>query len=236
MAYPVLLLRIRAMMLDSVVFGVLLLSMVMLSIKLDITDSTTRTIFILAPVTLLEPVMIWLTGGSFGHHYSGIRVVGKNSGENLFVLNGVVRFVAKTFLGLFSLAAMFITKRHQSIHDFLSGSVVVFKDEEEAPSWHKLKARQTEYHAEKPSIIRRLVVILAYWLIALLIYSAFVFFMVSANCIEIGQCSESENPIVSFALLGFLVVLVIVLILGLLCKLPGAYYRVTKSTGSDRRQ
>lgn len=229
MSYPVLFLRVKAALLDSIIFGVLIFAMVYLSIQIGIANPVLKVAFIVVPVILLEPVMMWLTGGSVGHHYSGIRIIGKNSGQNLFVLNGIVRFIVKTLLGWISLIFMLLTKRHQSFHDILSGSIVVFKNEATASDRHKLMDRQTVYTSQKPSIGRRLAVVIAYLFLALIVFSAVVNLFVSTSCLESGHCDGGEGTAFNVASVIFMVVLIAVIILGFLSKLPGAYYRATKT-------
>jgi len=225
MSYPVLSLRIKAMLLDSVLLGVLFFSLVLLTIQFEITNSIFKALFIVLPVILLEPAMMWLTGGSIGHHYSGLRVVGKNSGKNLFIINGIVRFITKTFLGFYSIIMMFLTKRHQSVHDYLSMSVVVFKNEDTVPSRNKLKPREAEDALKKPSIIRRLVVSTAYSFLAFVIYNISIYFVVSDFCIESNQCGEADMFNIGLAVSVLFLTVIVVFILGLICKLPGVYYR-----------
>ncbi len=213
------------MLLDSVLLGVLFFSLVLLTIQFEITNSIFKTLFIVLPVVLLEPAMMWLTGGSIGHHYSGLRVIGKNSGKNLFILNGIVRFITKTLLGFYSVIMMFLTKRHQSVHDYLSMSVVVFKNEDTVPSRNKLKPRDPEDALKKPSIIRRLVVSGAYSVLAFVIYNISIYFVVSELCIKSNQCGEADIFNIGLAVSVLFLTVIMVFILGLICKLPGVCCR-----------
>lgn len=226
--YPALFLRVKATLIDSSILALLFIVMLVLSTELGFTDPKVKFSFILLPVILIEPLMIWTTGGFLGHHYSGIRIIGKTSGKNLFILNGIVRFIAKNGFGIFSLASMLITKRHQSIHDVLSNSVVVFKDETAAAPRHKLKPRKTVYTSKKPSIGRRLIVITVYLVTAYAVVNGYAYLAVSSRCIEDSQCSNTDHLQTIFAFLVLIVTAAVVLILGLLSKLPGAYYRAKK--------
>lgn len=180
------------------------------------------------PLVVFEPLVVWLTGGSIGHHLSGIKVIDKTTGKNLFLLKGVVRLVIKLLLGFYSMLTMLITKKHQSLHDLLSNSVVVFKNESLAPERYKLEPRQTDYDVKKPSILRRLLVI-AVHLFFLFVATGFLLsFLVSPECLEIGNCSLSQAYRLNAVVLGFLVVAVLLIILGFICKLPGAMYRKLK--------
>jgi len=225
MTYPVLFLRIKAMFLDSTINSLIFISMVLISIGLGIEESSIKIATIILPVILFEPTMIWLTGGSLGHHYSGIRIVGKNTGKNLFIINGILRFLLKSSLGLISLVSMILTNKHQAIHDILANSVVVFKNEDEALDRHKLKPRKIVYYDQKPSIIKRIMVILAYCFVTFFMWSLVLGFSVSKSCIEKGICSDSEHILLEKFTLLLLVIFLVIVILGLLSKLPGAYYK-----------
>ena len=173
--------------------------------------------------------MIWLTGGSIGHHFAGIRIVGKTSGKNLFVLNGIVRFIVKVLLGIFSLVSMLITKKHQAIHDLLSNSVVIFKDENSALPQHKLAPRKTVFSSQKPSLWRRLIVVIVYSIIVFFTISVITALFVSAKCTEFNQCSETEDQYLMISGLVFIALFCLILLFGFLCKLPGAYFRGSKN-------
>lgn len=225
MSYPVLFLRIKAMMIDSVAYTVLLFVMVLLAIDLEIDNSIIQTSFILAPVMLFEPISVWITGGSIGHHLAGIRVINKNTGENLFVLNGIVRFVAKFLLGVLSLISMLVTKRHQTIHDFVSMSVVVFKNEESVSPNHRLEERELTYTGTKPSFGRRLVVAIAYSVISIICLSLILYLLISPSCININRCTEIERLRIRVGGWIWVTSAVFFVLMSLFSKLPGAYYK-----------
>lgn len=228
MTYPALFLRVKAMLIDSTILGVLFMVLIILSSELGITDAKLKAAFVLIPVVLFEPLLIWVFGGNIGHQLSGIKIVGANSGKNLFVINGIVRLLTKTLLGLFSLLSMLITKRHRSIHDVLSRSVVVFKDEAAAPSSHKLSPRENPSADTKPSFFRKLIVIAVYLVITLVIMSILVSATVSGDCVEFDRCNDSEIRYLNYLVLGFLVGMLLIIILGFMNKLPGGYYRQKK--------
>ena len=133
--------------------------------------------------------------------------------------------IAKTLFGAFSLPLMLLTKQHQSIHDFLSGSVVVFKNEAIASPAHKMEARETTFQDNKPSVGRRLIVISVYSVMMFMIYAAASSLLVSSQCSSYGQCKDIEIDKLVLATTMIWASNGIVLIFGLLGKLPGAYYR-----------
>lgn len=230
MTYPILFLRIKAVLLDSIVVTSIYFLMVLLCIRLSIKNTELKALIILLPVTLFEPILIRLTGGSVGHHYAGIKVVHKETGENLFIPHGVVRFLAKTFFGVFSFVSMLITPQHRAVHDVLSGSVVLFKSESTAPSHHKLVDRELVSPDQKPSIKRRLLVAFSYSVLSWFLFSVSVYFFSSKACIEKYRCTDAENMSLACLSLCFFVALVVIFILSFRCRIPGAYCRSYKNT------
>lgn len=125
---------------------------------------------------------------------------------------------------------MLITKQNRAIHDIVSGSLVLFKDEVAAPVHHKLPVRSMNYEDKKPSIGRRLAVSVIYALFLFFILSVAMYLFTSFSCVEHNKCNDAENTRIVYLSFTFLVFLAITFILGLICKLPGAYYRANKST------
>ncbi len=225
MLYPVILLRIKAMMLDSIIFACLLILLTYIASISGITDTWIKVVCIVTPMLFLEPMLIWLTGGTIGHHYSGIKVIGKTTGKNLFVLNGLVRFIVKTLFGIYSVVTMLLTRKHQSLHDLLSGSVVVFKNESRAKQHHTLTERTATDETRKPSVLRRILVILVYNALTAVAIGLVSQLLVSPSCHLKNLCTENEDAILAGLALVLIASVIFYVIAGCLCKLPGAYYR-----------
>ncbi len=115
--YPGLMKRIIAMLLDSVAFGVLLLTLIITSIELGLTDNTLAMVLVISPLFLFEPLFVSLTGGSLGHHYTGIKVTDGKTGGNLNLYKSILRTLFKLPLGAFSFLSMWITQKHGSTSD-----------------------------------------------------------------------------------------------------------------------
>ncbi len=228
MTYPVLYLRVKAMCIDSIVLIVLFYSLLAAIGSTDISNTLLKIAIVLCPILLIEPLMIWTTGGSIGHHFAGIRVIDKASGGNLFVLKGLVRFVVKIALGIYSMVTMLITRQHQSLHDLASASVVVFKNESTAPERYKLAPRPTDYPTKKPGVLRRLLVILIHVFIITIGYGLLSPFLASGKCLNENLCSPSEEQTLIISSLIFISLLLLVLVLGLCCKLPGVRVQKTE--------
>lgn len=225
MPYPVILLRVRASLIDGIVFACVLFVLVALASIIDFSEPALKVCFVVVPLILMEPLLISTTGGSVGHHIVGLRVVGKKTQKKLFILNSIVRLIAKTVFGIYSLAAMFITKQHQSVHDLLSRSVVVFRNEASVPERHKLYARDVVHTEAKASIIRRFFVVLAYLVLVFVVLLILPGLLVSPDCIRHGFCSEAEQNYLGLLAIVSVIAVLLVVFLGFQSRLPGAYYR-----------
>lgn len=225
MSYPKIFLRIKGMLLDSLLFGLIVYSSVFVLMWLGIENPVLKALFLILPVLIFEPLCVSLSGGSVGHHYAGIKVVDAKTGRNLNIILSVVRFVIKGVLGLVSLVSMLVTRKHQAIHDYFSHSVVIFKSGNEVPEHHKLAERTEKDMREGPSIPRRLVAILAYSVMWVFAIGVVMGFAASIECLQIGICSAKEDTMLNSISSIAAVVIVILIILGLMGKLPGAHYK-----------
>jgi len=224
-SYPVFFLRVKAMCVDSIVFILIWYLVFAVVANIEIPNTFFRISVMVMPLVLFEPLTVWLTGGSIGHHFSGIKVIDKTTGKNLFLHKGVVRLIFKLLLGFYSMLTMLITKKHQSLHDLLSNSVVVFKNESLAPERYKLEPRQTDYDVKKPSMLRRLLVVVVHLFFLYAVAGFLLSFLVSPECLESGNCPQPQAFRLNTVVLGFLLVTILLIILGFMCKLPGAMFR-----------
>jgi len=195
--------RVRGLAIDWIVFSLLLAGSLFLATALR-SDSVGRYIGFsaIAVFLLYEPVLVSLTGGTIGHYLSNLRVVDDRTKGNVSLLKAFARFVIKSLLGWYSFISMWITRRHQAIHDLMTFSTVQIRD--------PAKAQPHQYHLEQtvsdssvmPSRIRRLVVILGYLL--LIAIGALVAGMVLAAtglvsdaCLDHNRCSRIENGVLT---------------------------------------
>ncbi len=225
MSYPKFYIRLKALLFDSVILSVSLIGIILMSSNIDFANNVYKVFFILLPVLSIEPLFTAFTGGSLGHHYAGLKIINAEKGGNLSLIRSYIRIFIKLPLSLYSFISILLTKRHQAIHDLVSGSVVVFKKEHGVPENHKLKERKTLYTNDKPTKIRRFVVASAYFIIFLFVDSLLINVYISGKCLEFGVCSDED---LFYGLLNTGILLVAFLffyILGFLCKLPGAIYK-----------
>lgn len=130
--YPHLSLRLKAAMIDSVIFATILYSTAYFSYDIFPENLYLRIMLIFIPTLSYEPVLLYFTGSSIGHKIYKIAVVHQNKEKRLNIFQCYIRFVVKIFLGLFSLIFMFFTKKRQSFHDLITATLVVFSSKEKS--------------------------------------------------------------------------------------------------------
>ena len=147
-------------------------------------------------IFLLEPFLVATTGGTIGHHLRGIKVVNSKTMSAPGIVRATLRFIAKTLFGLFSLVAVVTSRKHQAVHDYLSGSMVVIKNPGTLPAHEKLKEREVEDRGYSyPSKVRRVVIIILYNVIFLAANVFLLVFLMSENCLSNSACSTYDQAL-----------------------------------------
>ena len=224
-SYPKLYLRIKAMLWDSVVLWLLFLLLAFLTSYIPIKDKTLQFIILIALIISFEPLLTYFTGQTIGHRVSGIRIIDKKTNRSLNVFQCYVRFISKSTLGTLSLIMFVFSRNYQAIHDYLSGSLVVFDNENSIPQQRKLTTQRNTFIDKKPSFSRRLIVMITLIFLTLIIQSLIINISVSANCLNYNECTSNEENLFTYSGLFLLLVFGLIVVLGLICKLPGAYYK-----------
>lgn len=139
--YPRLLRRVRAALIDSVVFTAILLAWFFSFGLLEDAHVAFKISLLTAAYLAVEPGLVSMTGGTIGHHVMGLRVRDAEADEPIGFFRATIRGLARSLLGLFSLLFMFVTRRHQAIHDYLSRSTVVIEHPDTLPAREKFQER-----------------------------------------------------------------------------------------------
>jgi uncharacterized RDD family membrane protein YckC len=139
--YPRLLRRVRAALIDSVVFAAIIIAWIYSFGLLENAHAAIKVGLLAAACLIVEPGLVSLTGGTIGHHLMGLRVRDAGVDERIGFLRATMRGLARSLLGLFSLLFMFVTRRHQAIHDYVSRSTVVIDHPEDLPAREKFQER-----------------------------------------------------------------------------------------------
>ena len=113
--------RFRALMVDGLALAAILALSIWLVVMLDLRDHAIAPYLGLGPAILFDPLLVAFTGGSVGHHATGLRVRQLAQDSNVGLAPALLRFVIKTCLGWLSLVFVLTTKHHQGIHRSRSG-------------------------------------------------------------------------------------------------------------------
>lgn len=87
-------------------------------------------------ILLYEPVGVAFFGGTIGHRLLNLRVVDEATLGNPGLAKALLRFLIKVLLGVISFVSMAFTRKHQSLHDLLTGSTVRIRDASRAAPYH----------------------------------------------------------------------------------------------------
>jgi len=219
--YPRLIRRIQAVLIDGVIIPVMAIATLMGMSQMGFRGEFAAGAAVLS-IFLLEPLLVTITGGTVGHHLLGIKVVNSKTMLALGIIRATLRFIVKTVLGLFSLVVVLTSRRHQAIHDYLSGSIVIIKNPQALPAYDVLRERVIE---EKgyiyPSRVRRILIIVLYSVIFFLAYAILLTSFLTENCLNNNICSVYDQVLGILGQMLWLIGTVTLLIFGWKAKLWG---------------
>lgn len=194
--YPRLIRRIQAVLIDSLILPIAVISALYFSTALGVEAGSLKIAVVVGVVFFLEPVLVSVTGGTIGHHINNLKIRRSGADKRLNIILASIRYVVKMILGLPSLAFVLISRRHQAIHDKLSNSVVVHKSLSGVPEHERIpertRAAEQQGYTRKR---RRIVVILAFWFLFLLVVNIINYGLLSNACFLLNQCNETEHKI-----------------------------------------
>ncbi len=193
-AYPRLIKRIRAVLIDSVLVPVSVLGTLILGNALGVSHPVGKVMLILAPIFVLEPGLVAFTGGTVGQHLQRIRVTTVDGTRNINIVAATLRFALKIILGWMSFISVFTTARHQAVHDLVVRSVVIHKDATGLPAFEVLSERTLDRATYVyPPVWRRLIVILGYAVAATILLSVATVVVSSSACLEGHRCTTLDK-------------------------------------------
>lgn len=127
--YPRLALRYQATVVDGLVIVAGLVTIGSILSLFESAPGYLRAMAFVVVAFLYEPLMV-SRGGTLGHRWMGLKVKSRsNPHKNVFVILALLRFAAKIALGWLSFITMLFSSDNQAIHDMLSDSVVLYKDQ-----------------------------------------------------------------------------------------------------------
>lgn len=139
--YPRLYRRIQAFIIDWSIFIVMFFAAAMILADYEIHGGIKLIVFAIILI-ILEPGLVSITGGSIGHHLRGLRIQDQRHGKNINIYRAIIRWIVKNLLGLWSFFFILQTRKHQAIHDQISGSVVILRDPAKLPEFEALSERK----------------------------------------------------------------------------------------------
>lgn len=126
--YPGISERIKSIIIDSFVPFAWFLFFTYLFDTFQLSNSYLKLSAFIFIILLFEPLMVSQFGGSVGHFFVGIRVKNiDDESKNISFLKALFRYILKITLGIFSLFVILGDEKGRTIHDNVSGSVVIYK-------------------------------------------------------------------------------------------------------------
>ncbi len=213
-AYPRLIRRIQAVLIDGVIMPVAAIA-IMTGVGRMGYDGVFAASAAILTVFVLEPFLVTITGGTIGHHLLGIRVINSQTMLSLGIFRSTLRLLVKTTFGLFSLIVVLTSRKHQAIHDYISGSIVVIKNPNALPGYEVLEERDVEEDGYVyPTKVRRIAAIALYSMILFVVYLFIFALLMTKECINTNICSGYDQAVSVVSQLLWLVGTVVLIVLG----------------------
>jgi uncharacterized RDD family membrane protein YckC len=120
--------RVKAVVTDSfVIIGFMLLLSLLFSMFEAVPDSFRMAGFVFIFI-LYDPLFTSLFGGTLGHRIMNLQVKRKSNLEkNILFTQALIRYIIKVLLGWISLLTVGNNKKNLAIHDWVVGSMVLFR-------------------------------------------------------------------------------------------------------------
>lgn len=121
--------RIKAVIADTFILVGMMIIITYIFAEFENVPDNARIIAFIFIFGLYDPLLTSLLGGTLGHMMFGIRVKRTNNeSKNILFPLAFLRYVVKASLGWVSLITVSANEKSKAIHDYLVGSVVVYKD------------------------------------------------------------------------------------------------------------
>jgi uncharacterized RDD family membrane protein YckC len=186
--------RARALVVDSAVVSAVAVAAVLVADAANGIPGTGRIAWLVmfAAIFLYEPLLVGRRGATIGHAANHLTVVDARTGRPPGFARAALRYLIKLVLGVPSFVTMALTRRHQAVHDALTGTTV-----QVAPDY---QAAPDEYHLERvadgaslPSRTRRVLIILLYEIVLLMASGLLVAAIVPSDCLDHQACTADQR-------------------------------------------
>jgi len=232
--YPRLLRRVRAALIDSVLFVVLFFLWLFLVGFLESAHPAIKIAPLLIGLLILEPGLVAWTGGTPGHHSMGLRIRDSLEDRKIGLLRATLRALVRTLLGWVSLVFILVTRRHQALHDYVSRTVVVLRDPSRLPESERFAERSIPEGYEFPGWARRLGVILLYGAISYAIATFIVVALVEDTCLYSNICNTADDVVIGVVGLGWFAAFIAIIVLACRGQLFGCRRRQISESAGNR--
>ena len=236
-AYATFTLRARALVIDAAVVAAFLAILVIVSSFVDQVPGSGRIMLaaILGVVFFYEPVLVWRYGATIGHRRTNIRVVSDVSGGPPSFPKAFSRFLVKALLGLPSFVAMVFTRRHQALHDVVTGTTVQIRDRSLAAPDDFLEERETpDVDIPRVPAWRRALGVMIYGSLSYVLLAIISAAVLGAECLaDDSACTGVEDTLAGILSLAWLAIAVLIMVVGWRGRLPGfRHARVKNETAA----
>ena len=228
--YSSLVRRFQAALIDSLVVVLLFVITLTVIANANIEVGWLKLIMLVSPILLTEPLLLTFYGGTIGYFFLNQRVLKRKSGRKLNFLEAFSRYIFKLVLGVISLIFMFLTRKHQALHDLVVDSIVIVKDPAREQGQYLKAERSVDESIVMPSNIRRLIVISGYNVVIFLILAWFHSRLISDECYFLNKCSSFDKTAESW--IGF--IWISLLALSIILGWKGMLYGCRKKTIDGR--
>jgi uncharacterized RDD family membrane protein YckC len=217
---------VRAALIDSVVFVVVFYLWFFFWVSVvDDAHMAVKIAPLGAALLVLEPGLVAWTGGTIGHHLTGLRIRDAITNRNIGFIRATLRALSRVLLGSVSLVFILVTRRHQAIHDYLSRTVVIVRNPAAMPESERFVERAVPEGFQLPSGWRRAGVMVLYGVAGFVAAIAVSGLLISESCLYYDSCSSADNLLSVILSLGWYASLAAILILGWRGQLFGARRR-----------
>lgn len=167
--------RIKASLIDSLIVLTLFIALPVTFNALFQNESVLAAFLMYTPILILEPLLVSFSGATIGQHLFGVEVVKINTLAKCPLLLSFIRYYTKILLGGFSVIYMLFSKKHQAIHDYIAGTIVIMSRKRiKAEPDFASQGEQEQYENSGynyPSAPRRFFVFILWFIIAIVILS-----------------------------------------------------------------
>jgi uncharacterized RDD family membrane protein YckC len=198
--------RFRAVVADTaiVVAGIMLVVVASDTIERATGSGLAVWLLMCCLAFLYEPLFVWRRGATIGHSMNQLAVVADGTGQRPGLAQALARYFIKLVLGISSFVTMALSRRHQTVHDFLTKTTVqlVPDADDELTDFHV--ERPEEPPEALPSRGRRFVVAFGYLFTLYVVFVVAILLIDSNKCIHRGNCSETMHMVIDGVVLLWL--------------------------------